>query len=432
MVCPHMATKPSGKKKVSATKLSAPPSQRFECRDCPARCCRLPWSIRFSGEEAQRYLSDPWVRERAGREGAQVIERGVLPMREKDRRLECVFLDEDMLCSLQKRFGHSYIPRACQAFPFGFIHDEENAVVAQLSRLCPSIRDNYGEPVDKQLKDKLRQKGEPERMSKAMATLKGMILSQPQYIRVARHWEEQLAAGASPAAVLARLYDWMYAFEGALPHGSERAADAAVQAALERAHASEVEPLSPRPSPSFHARVLFAYLLGNLCYPSRVRQAHRVEQAPARLQALRSFGNKAAWMLGRGTVDMLFVPRPFKLQRVRAVERFLSAEEGALVSEYLRLVVQRRNIFIQPRHLLAGVLDLSLATVVISRFARCRAAAEERTRVAPDDVREGIGVAELLLLSHANVSEQGRLMKNLRWLLLTNRERFRHVLATEA
>lgn len=426
MVRPPMAKK-------LATKLSSHPNQRFECRDCPARCCRMPWSIRFSSEEAQRYLSEPWVRERVGDEGAAILGQGVLPVREHDRRLQCLFLDDDMLCSLQKRFGHEYIPRACQAFPFGFVRDEKDVVVAQLSHLCPSIRDNYGNPVDRQLKAKLQQRGETERMSKAMATLGGTILSQPLYLRVATHWDEALARGGSAAATLAALYDWMTVFEGALPGGADRATDASVDAAIARAKTAAVYPLSPLPRSSFYARMLFAYLLGNLCYPSRVKQHHRVQKPSwARLEGLRSFGNKAAWVLERGTVDLLFVPKPFKLQRVRTVDRFLAQGEGALVNDYLRLVLQRRHVFSTPRHLSAVVLDLSLATVLISRFARCRAAAEGRTRVNPDDVREGIGVAELLLLNHAVLAEQGRLMKNLRWLLLTRRDSFRGVLATEA
>jgi lysine-N-methylase len=416
-----------------SSKLSSPPDQKFECRDCPARCCRLPWSIRFSGEEAARYLAEPWVRERVGSEGAEVIARGVLPMRDKARRLQCVFLDDDMLCSLQKRFGHGYIPRACQAFPFGFVRGERDIVVAQLSQLCPSIRDNYGKPVDRQLAAKLQQKGGAERMTTAMATLSGIFISQPGYLRLSRVWEEQLAGEASPADTLARLYDWTRAFEAALPPGVERATDASVDAALEKAEEAAVAPLAPRVGASFHARVLFAYLLGNLCYPSRVTLAHRIERAPwTRLEGPRGHGNKAAWFLGWGTVDMLLVPRPFKLQRVRGVERFLSREEGALVKDYLRLVLERRQIFSQPRHLLAVVLDLALATAVISRFARCRAAADERTKVTPEDVREGISVAELLLLSHAALSEQGRFMRNLRWLLLGSREGFRRLLATEA
>lgn len=312
-----------------APKISAPPNQRFECRDCPARCCRLPASIRISAEEARRYLAEPWVRERVGAEGVRIIEGGGLPVREEDRGPRCVFLDDDLLCSMQKRFGHDYIPRTCQAFPFAFARDERGVIVAQLSQLCPSIRDNYGRPIERQLRAKLLQKGTTERMSTEMYTLSGIVLSQTQYLRVARRWEEELASAGSPATTLARLYDLTLAFEGALPAGPERVTDAAVDEALGRADGHGPAPLAPRKSPSLHARVLFAYLLGHLCYPSRIKLAHRIGDAPgARLSGWRSLGNKIAWMLGRGTVDMQFIPRPFNLRRVKAVDRFLSESEG--------------------------------------------------------------------------------------------------------
>lgn len=189
-----------------APKISSPPGQRFECRDCPARCCRLPASIRISDEEARRYLAEPWVRERVGAEGVQIIEGGGLPVREKNRGPECVFLDEDLLCSMQKRFGHEALPRTCQAFPFAFTRGEKGVVIAQLSQLCPSIRDNYGLPVEKQLRAKLLQKGTTAQMSTEMGTLGGVGLSQTQYLRVARRWEEELASTVSPAATLARIF----------------------------------------------------------------------------------------------------------------------------------------------------------------------------------------------------------------------------------
>jgi lysine-N-methylase len=417
-----------------ATKLISPPGQRFACRDCPARCCRLPWRVRLEDDEARRYLADPWVRERAGHAGAEVIERGVLPMREVDRRLECVFLDGDGLCSLQKREGESYLPRTCQAFPFAFVRDEEGAVIAQLSQVCPSIRDNYGEPVTGRLATKLQQKGDVWRMSETMSTLGGVVLSRPQYVGVARRWAEALAGGGSPAAGLARIYDWTAAFEGALLDGPEVATDASVTAAMERADQDPGEPLPSRGSASFVARAVFASLLSGLCHPSRVRVGHRIGRTRRPwIEALRSFGNKLAWLLERGTVDMLFVPRPFPLQRVRAVERFLARDEGSMVAEFLRLVLQRRQIFCtEPRYLMEVVVDLALSATLVSRVARCRAAAELRPRVTPEDVREGISVAELLVISHAAVSEHGGLARGLRQRLIGDRAMFREVLATEA
>nr|AYM54392.1 hypothetical protein [Phaselicystis flava] len=416
-----------------AVKITAPPNQRFECRDCPARCCRLPANIRISAEEARRYLADPWVRDRVGPEGLQIIEAGGLPVREQDRGPQCVFLDDDLLCGMQKRFGHDFLPRTCQSFPFAFTRNEEGAIVAQLSQLCPSIRDDYGRPIAPQLPIKLRQKGVIAPMSPEMVTLSGATLSQTQYLRVVRRWEEALASTESPAITLARLYDLTLAFESALPAGAEPVTDAAVDEALVRAAEHAPAPLVPRQSPSFHARLLFAHLLGYLCYPSRLKLAHRIGPAPAaRSAGWRSLAVKIAWMLGWGTVDLLFVPKPFNLRRVRSVDHFLSADEGGLVREYLRLVLQRRQLFARPRPLLAVVLDLALATTIIAHFARCRAAADGRPRVTPDDVREGISVAELVLVSHVDLAARSPTLQMLCQLLLAKRERFRALLATEA
>ena len=228
---------------MATPKFIAPSDQRFACRDCPARCCRVPWSIRFSEEETARYAGEPWVRERIGDKAMKVLAGGVLPMREHERRLQCVFLDDDMLCSMHKQFGHEYIPRSCQSFPFGFVAGKGNDVIAQLSHLCPSIRDNYGEPVAGQLKAKMEQRGAIERMSTAMSTVSRVILQRPQYLRVVATWQELLRGDGSPAAILAGLYDQMLAFELALGTDSERAKDAGINKALQQACAAPVEAL---------------------------------------------------------------------------------------------------------------------------------------------------------------------------------------------
>lgn len=416
---------------VMATKFSAPKDQRFECRDCPARCCRLPWAIKFSSEEVDRYLAEPWVQERAQVEGLNVLARGILPMREHERRLQCIFLDDDQMCGMQKQFGHSYIPRACQAFPFGFMHNEKGEVVAQLSQLCPSIRENYGKPVDKQLKLKVKQKGDIERMTTAMSSLGRVLLSQNQYLQVARAWAAELRKDLSPTDILAHLYDRMMVFDQALPTGSERVANKAIESALERSKDTLLEPLEPLARPSFHARALYSYLLGNLCYPARVRQPHRVFGGGG-LQGVRALFGKWAWLRQRGTVDMLFVEEPFRLQRVGAVKRFLDQPTGAQIRDYLLLTIQRRQLFATPRYIHDPIIDMSLATVLISRFARCKAAADGRNTVTPADVREGISVAELVLVSHVALADEGKTMSNLRVLMLSSRDKLRALLASEA
>jgi lysine-N-methylase len=263
-------------------------AQRYECRDCPARCCRVPWSIRFGPEETERFLADPWITLRVGEEGRRVLAKGMLPQREHERRLQCVFLDEDELCSLHKRYGHEYLPRGCQAFPFGFLQGGGNRVTPQLSLLCPSIRDNYGHPVKGQLPAKLKQRGEVDRTSTALSTTTGVILSRAQYLAIAGDWQQALAGDGSALDVLAHLVDRLDAFEQALPEG-ERAAEVAVKSARRKAAAVEPEPLPTLARPSFHARALYSYLLGNLSYPSRCasrngsarRRCSRVCAAPA-------------------------------------------------------------------------------------------------------------------------------------------------------
>lgn len=206
--------------------------QRFACRDCPARCCRLPVAIPLNQEEIARYRAEPWIRERVGGDGMTWIENGKIPTVDAHRILQCIFLDDDGLCAMQKRFGHAFLPQTCQSFPFGFVRNEKGALVAQMSQLCPSIRDGYGELITaKRLTEKLAQKGGEERMSKAMGTRHGRILSQAQYIRVVERWLDRLRSDALPPQVLLELYDWTLAFEDALPGNAEKPSDADVTAA---------------------------------------------------------------------------------------------------------------------------------------------------------------------------------------------------------
>ena len=85
----------------------------------------MPWAIRLSDDEAQRIGANDWARSRMAELGAALARdrsgARVLPMIEVARNLQCVFLDDDGLCGLHKRFGHAFIPAVCQAFPIEFI-----------------------------------------------------------------------------------------------------------------------------------------------------------------------------------------------------------------------------------------------------------------------------------------------------------------------
>lgn len=410
------------------------PKQRFVCRDCPGRCCKLPGTIELTADEQRALLEDSWARERLGAEGAAWVQRGIMPMRERARELCCVFLDEDDLCGLQKARGHDALPSPCQAFPFGFLDDEAQRTVVLLSRLCPSIRDSTGELLDeRRLRQKLRQRKTVERMATVTSTVGRRILSRPQYLKLVRVWSERLTRDESPVSALAHLYDITHAFEEKLAPEPEKPDDAAVEEAL--AAALEVPHVVPSPEPTapFHARSLFAYLLGNLSYPARVLLPHRIARPGVfRFMAARGLVTKLKWLRERGSVDLLYVDAPVPLARVAGVARFLGQAEGRLVRDFLHQVLERRHLLSQPRYLREVLVDLVMAAVTISRFARCRAAALGRQQVVALDVAEGIGVAELTLVSHASLKEQGRTLRELRRSLLVSRDHVHALLGTEA
>jgi len=119
------------------------------------------------------------------------------------------------------------------------------------------------------------------------------------------------------------------------------------------------------------------------------------------------------------------------LHRVDSVSRFLRGEQAHAITRMLRLVVQRKQIFRDPRHLMEVLMDLALATITVSHYARCRAASEGRREVESLDVREGISVAELALLKHASQRGAGAPLRNTRRTLIAGRENFLHMLASE-
>lgn len=430
--------KPKARAAVPAPRVRKPlpvfrEGQRFACRDCPARCCRMPWGISMKRDEAQRIASDPWVKERLSDEALGVLAGGVLPMAERDRRPVCVFLDDEQWCGLQKEKGHDFIPRACQVFPFGFTRDENDRLLGSLSRLCPSVRDDHGEPAIEQLHDKLEQQGSVANTSTAMSTLTGVILPRGQYFPIVKTWEARLEATDSPLETIAQLFDWMSAFELALPGGHEKVDDETVQKAMAAADEAEPTPLRPGSGLGYHGRMFYAHVMGHLCYPVRVSLDHRVGKPPwYHFVGLRAFALRMMWLAMRGTVDLLFVDRPVPLGRVARVAPPIVGEQGRSVAAFLVEALRRRQLFSQPRQLQAVLLDLALATVLTSRFARCRAAAKGATEAAPEDVAEGLGIAELMVISHISPTRASALLQRLRWAMLSEPLSLRRILSTEA
>lgn len=419
-------------RKKTALRILYPEEQRYACRDCPARCCRGSWQIPIPPEVAYVALQDPELQKRLVGRAPGIIARGSLPMIEKDRQLQCVFLDEDLLCGLQKRHGHESLPPACQAFPFGFLKNEESQSVTLLSQYCPSIRDNYGEPLSSLIEDKWQQVGGARPLAPRMGLRSGRTLGQKQYATLVRAWQEVLQKN-SPVQGVVRAYELSDQFDEALPESAGKDPSLAeVERALSQVQngAGEFQELPRRKGPNFSARLFYAHLLGSLSYPSRV-VTETSAQKPSWWKTWGSWTNQLSWFLGVGSVDLLHVSGRVRPGKINRVERFLSGPEGARVSSYLVNVLERRQAFVQQTYLTRSLVDLGLMVALISRFARARALGEGRLQVNESDVKEGLGVADLLIAHQAD-AEQTTVLAQLRLQLMSDPSAFRAFLASEA
>lgn len=404
-----------------------PEGQKYACRDCPARCC-TSWGIPVTPEERERILSDDEARARLGQRGIAILRSGVLPMRERNEQLTCVFVDDDMLCSLHRRHGHEFIPAPCRAFPFGFSLNEKQQPVVLASRYCPSIRDNRGEPIEELVAAKYEEAAKPPPMSEKMGLRSGRVLPRHQYVVLIEAWADVLRQGSNVALSLANIFDLTDVLDEGLPP-TKMPTNQEIQRALSPDQRPDSLYLAPGKL-TFGGRMMVAHLLGGLCYPSRVMLAHRT--TPIRLgEKLRSWGNRLRWLFGWGQVKMLFVEQAVRVAEISRVAPFLGGAKGRLVVDYLIELVGRRQGMTRQTYLHRVIVDYALMTVVISRYARAAASAEGLPEVEERHVREGIGIAELLF-SHQGEASQSLVLQQLRLLLMSNRDDYRRLLAAES
>lgn len=402
----------------------------------------MPWAIRLTDDEAQRIGANEWARSRMAECGATIgRDRSgapVLPMLEVARNLQCVFLDDDGLCGLHKRFGHGFIPAVCQSFPFEFTRDEEDRIIPILSHLCPSIRDNYGKPIAGILHEKLAQAGgRASEMAAALPLAGGPLIGRSRVATIARHWEQRLLTAEPIPQILANVYDELELLRAALARDGIARGPVSDEA-FDRAWAAATESTRPEPLPKTDAvppiaSVLFALCLSLIAYPARVQMPHRVrrpgERAPSMLDTL---SLKLRMVLGHGEADLLLIEKPFPLQRLPRVPRFLSTDFAAPARAFLVQAVARRALFRGNADLQEALFTLALGASLISRFARCRAASEGRSTIEDRDIREGISASELVLFTHARLLAGSTLTRLILRGLAGNRLSYRNVLIAEA
>jgi lysine-N-methylase len=352
--------------------------------------------VHVEPEERDRLLALPWVRERlrvAGTDFVVVLNKLCLPVVEKDRLPQCVFLDPDGLCAIHKREGVEATPLTCRIFPFGFVR-EPDGLRTFLSHLCPSIRDNYGDLLAPHLEAKRALVPQPVEV--------------PQHMRLGSHllearifldWADRAAAiiqsSTSAAAGLAQCAAWtdelatLAPDDDALPpHGLDHPVPPVAAPAL----------AVPQSWPT-SIKLLLGLLLVPLAHPMRL---HRLHRGPRRLPL---YAGAARFMRGMtrlvGTVDLMFMPAPASLALAADIPAPAPGSQPALlIRDYAAGLLRRRNVLLGNQSLEQSLFRLILAAALVSWFARIRAAA--RQAMTPDelDVREGISACEFVLTYH--------------------------------
>lgn len=383
----------------------APHGQHFECRDCASRCCVMPWKVLVTEEERNRFEAEEWIRQRFADHGVtmEAVGEGLyrLPALERNRRMECIFLDEDGLCSQVKRHGREFWSRTCKTFPFDFIETADGQVQVSLSQHCPAIRDNYGEPLVPQLDRYFADSGSKSSRIAATMQLGGMTqLNRSQYLRVAQLWREQIAAADSLPQGLLNSYDLTQALAMALIDKAEPTEEEFTAAVESVVRDFKPEPL-PQQKPTLLARLLLSLSLSRLSYPLW-SFAHRPNRNKLRSGYL-AYRNTLRLLKGRGEIDLLLLPKAFELALADAVDP--SMENPALADRakhFFDDVLIRGNLFLRPRGLNQALLDLFLSLAILLRIARYRAAASGRRVPDMSDIGEGISYAECLVLFHVS------------------------------
>lgn len=388
-------------------------NQLFECRDCPARCCKMPWKITIPEEEKLRYESElEWTQQRLREKKAafREAENGeyMLPMQINKGRVACAFLEEDDLCGIQRRYGHERIPVTCQYYPFGFFQDANGTLRVVTSKLCPSIRDNYGAPIMLNIGEKFLQSGgEAYSLTEWMTLSSTTVLTQPQYLLLAEVWEELLQEEKSVGQALMACYDITSALAARF-QGYEVVEDEAWAVALEeesrmvRERRPELAGFFGKRAHLYH-RWESRFALYIATYRTVIPDTVLETFTPAEQRRFYfCYGSLLFQLVFRvGRIHCLFSEKPVPLRAVGKVRGILvHSQSQSLLRRYLCEVIHSGCLFASNRQLLVSLFNLGMAYALTGFFSRMQAAREGRKEASVTDLRDGVSAAEFALTCH--------------------------------
>ena len=384
-----------------ALSLTLPTIQNWSCHNCGG-CCRQH-AIEVTEEEWQRILSQGWTEQDETPTGNALFEWHAGPPWAKRYRLAhqadgaCVFLNEQGLCRIHAKFGEAAKPLPCRIYPYAF-HPAGKKVTVSLRFSCPSVVANRGRTMS-QNADEIKRLARAvvpdgyEKMPPPLISARERV-DWPDALRFVEAIDASLATPGVPIALkLKRTLFWLNLVEQAR---FEKLSGARLTEFLDlvRQAADDELPNETGSSaePSAVARVQFRLL---------VAQYARKDTA-----ADLSAGWRGRWMLfraatrfARGTGNVPSLQSIFREVPFGSLEQPFGfpAECEELWTRYFRVKVQGLHFCGAAYYgipIVEGFQSLALIFPATHWIARWLAASRDRTALLPEDVAQGLAIAD--------------------------------------
>lgn len=406
-----------------------PPGQNFACRDCPSRCCKN-WTVDITASDVARFRSEEWIQSRLQETGTSFLRLGgdhfLLPVIEVERQMRCVFLEPDGLCGMHRRYGHDFLASSCQTFPFDFIEDENEKIIVVASRVCPSIRENYGDPLEPILKEKFEQSGGIAKKQSPFLLLGAKTrLNLRQYSAIFAEWEKLISAEESVPLALALCHRLLESLAAKWRDRAELGGEE-FQAGLKEAEEelggireqTRAELAAEGQGSHRVAEVMQALACLPLTYPLRSRVLF---QGAARARYLSGvLKSLIALLTMKGTIDAIHLGASIPLDPRLRKNRVLGANELEEIRGYLLRVLSRRKFAMQPGALEEILFVLIMVPTSCAFFAKLSAAGRNAASPERQDFREAISALEMSVLHQGGFMGSSGLFRILLPLILAN------------
>lgn len=392
-----------------------PPWQNFACTHC-GTCCPGPGlrKVLVTQGERARIVQHDWS-ERVASPFVPLARAPNSPVMELATRADgaCVFLDDDLRCSIHRELGYEAKPWMCRAFPLIFTSTPDGVAVT-LSHVSTAVLRNLGTPLAEQ-QEWLRAvfADREAAVLRSAEPLLGLTAPFESNARLAPNlaigWEGYRALEAAALALLerrerpleSRLLALGALFEGATRAGREgKVAGEAVAAWLAEQTAAEfapqfAQPPSPRGVSVGRQRAILGLAIALVEQEwVRTQPMERVGQARgvvgAALAVVNAAGTLKLSTLG-GEVDLL------------ATRRVAYPREDAPLAEplerFLKTLIWRKMLLV-PSDLRRGYQTLLTIFALVRWYAQAQAARRGGTQVELPDLERAIRAVELAYTGH--------------------------------